>query len=207
MERILSLPPAFERFKEMGGVLDFAVFEEAAGTEEEILSAVPHALYTTSTYDREKLCSLGSQRIPEQTFFGSWFDYKSGLLLQAGSVVTADGTKLENPLLVSLDGVHIKAGAFPTPSGPGEFAYAFADPPYGLYAKQSFCEVQAVFDDIRHFILPPGHASEISDWSSERLAEVSDYFEDGLEWWGVFLFSIYIPSLQRLTIIAGSTTD
>ena len=41
----------------------------------------------------------------------------------------------------------------------------------------------------------------------KRLAEVSDYFESGLEWWGVFLFSIYVPALRRLVIIAGSATD
>ena len=36
---------------------------------------------------------------------------------------------------------------------------------------------------------------------------VSDYFAAGMEWWGVFLFSVYVPALQRLTIIAGSSTD
>ncbi len=50
-------------------------------------------------------------------------------------------------------------------------------------------------------------ASEILDWSDARLPEVSDYFDDGAEWWGVFLFSVHIPSMRRLTIIAGSTTD
>jgi steroid 5-alpha reductase family enzyme len=67
--------------------------------------------------------------------------------------------------------------------------------------------VQAVFDEIRDFILPPAHQYEICDWSSPRLPEVSDYFTDGMEWWGVFLFSIYVPALKRLTIVAGSTTD
>lgn len=80
----------------MGGVLDFAVFEDADGTEEEILSAVPQALYASSaprilrgTYDREKLRSLGGRRITERTFFGDpttnkerWYDYEGGLLLR-----------------------------------------------------------------------------------------------------------------------------
>jgi hypothetical protein len=83
----------------MGGVLDFAVFKDADGTEEEILSAVPQALYNTSTYDREKLRSLGNQRITERTFFGDWYDYASGLLLKGGTWKTADGLELENPPL------------------------------------------------------------------------------------------------------------
>jgi hypothetical protein len=67
--------------------------------------------------------------------------------------------------------------------------------------------VQAVFEEIRDFILPPLKSSEILDWTSRELPEVSDYFVDGMEWWGAFLFSIHIPALQRLTIIAGSSTD
>jgi hypothetical protein len=29
----------------------------------------------------------------------------------------------------------------------------------------------------------------------------------GMEWWGIFLFSIHVPAIERLTIVAGSTTD
>jgi hypothetical protein len=113
----------------MGGVLDFAVFKDADGTEEEILSAVPQALYNTSTYDREKLRSLGNQRITERTFFGDWYDYASGLLLKGGTWKTADGLELENPPLVAVAGVNIVSGGGGLAQGPGQFAYAFLDPP------------------------------------------------------------------------------
>ena len=79
--KVLSLPPAFDRFKAMGGALDFAVFEDADGTTEEILSAVPHVLHKSNSYDHEKLRLLGSQRITEQIFFGDRYDYATGLLL------------------------------------------------------------------------------------------------------------------------------
>ncbi len=206
MKRFLPLPSAFSRFQSMGGVLDFAVFEDANGTDDEVLSAVPQALQT-GTYDREMLRSLGSQRITERTFFGDWYDYEQGVLLKGGSWVTKDGRTLDNPPLVKLAGLDIVSGGGGLPGGPGQFAYAFLDPPYGLHAKPPPDEVQAVFDEIRHFILPPGQFCEIADWSNERLPEVSDYFEPGAEWWGMFLFSIYAPSLRRLTIIAGSSTD
>ena len=179
MERVLVLPPAFGRFKAMGGVLDFAVFRDADGTEEDILAAVPEALYGYA-YDREKLRSLGSRRITERTFFGGCYDYERGSLLMGdASWTTTDG----------------------------QFAYAFLHPPYGLFPKPQPDEVQAVFEEIRNLILPPGQSREIADWSNDRLPEVSDYFEAGMEWWGVYLFSIYVPSLRRLTIIAGSSTD
>ena len=43
--------------------------------------------------------------------------------------------------------------------------------------------------------------------SSSALPDVSDYFADGMEWWGVFLFSIYTAETRRLAIIMASTTD
>ncbi|PJR17072.1 hypothetical protein [Sinorhizobium meliloti] len=205
MNRIEKLPPAFERFDKMLGVLDFAVFENAGGTEEEVLSAVPQALRHFHRFDAGKLRSLGSRRITEKAFFGDWYDPDSGNLLRLGRYKTADGRQLTDPVLSSLDGVKIMSGGSSCPETGGQFAYAFSSPPYPLDARPG--EVQAVFEEIRDFILPPHRASEILDWSDMRLPEVSDYFDDGAEWWGAFLFSVHIPSMRRLTIIAGSTTD
>jgi len=189
----------------MGGVLDFAVFEDANGTEDEILLAVPQTLRHSNIYDREKLRSLGSRHITKRKFFGDWYDYEKGLLLKHGRWITADGRKLDSPALVTLADTAILSGGYESPEDFGQFSHAFLEPPYGLHAKPS--EVQAVFEEIRDFILPPAQFCEIVDWKSERLPEVSDYFEDGMDWWGVYLFSIYARPLRRLTIIAGSATD
>jgi hypothetical protein len=207
MMRLTKLPSAFERYEEMLGVLDFAVVEGANGDEEEILSTIPHALQPAFTFNAAKLRSLGYKRISERTFFGDWYALESGKLLKLGDYRTADGSKLQNPKLESLDSVKILSGAStcPDPGSGGNFAYAFSNPPYGLNAQGS--DVQTVFEEIRDFILPPALQCEICDWSSPRLPEVSDYFADGMEWWGVFLFSVYIPALSRLTVVAGSTTD
>lgn len=207
MKRIEKLPPAFKRYDKMLGVLDFAVFDDATGTEEEILSAIPQTLRHSNSFDGEALRLLGCRRIRERAFFGDWYDLDSGHLLKVGGWRTADGRELENPKLNKLDGVKIMSGAAPCPDAGagGQFAYAFSCPPYGLKGRPS--EVQANFVEIRDFLLPPGQRSEICDWSSPRLPEVSDYFAAGMEWWGVFLFSIYIPQIERLTIVAGSTTD
>ena len=207
MKLVDNLPPAFKRYKKMLGVLDFAVFDEADGTEEEILSAIPQALRHAHSFDADRLRLLGCKRIRERAFFGDWYDPDSGNLLKVGEYRTADGSELQNPTLKKLERVNIVSGFSPAPeAGAGEqFAYAFSHPPYGLKGQPS--EVQAAFAEVRDFVLPPPHRGEICDWSNPRLPEVSDYFAAGMEWWGVFLFSIHIPAIKRLTIIAGSTTD
>lgn len=207
MRRVAKLPPVFKRYKKMWGVLDFAVFEEATGSEEEIVSAIREALPLKSSFDAQALRALGSRPIRERAFFGDWYEHETGNLIKVGGFRTASGEELENPVLKKLDRVAITSSASPAPDtrGGGQFAYAFSTAPYGLHGRPS--EVQAVFEEIRDFILPPGDPCHIRDWSSADLGRVSDYFDAGLEWWGVFLFSIHVPALQRLTVIAGSTTD
>ena len=56
-------------------------------------------------------------------------------------------------------------------------------------------------------VLPPDLAQVILDWSHPRLPDASPYFAAGMEWWGVFLFTVHVPALGRLTGIAGSATD
>lgn len=207
MKRLAKLPPAFKRFGRIGGVLDFTIFEGAEGGDEQILEAMGLALPHGKRFEPERLRALGYRRIDERAFFGGWHDRRSGRLLRRGDYDTDDGRKLKDPELVTLDRVKIMSGAAPVPDAGagGQFAYAFSHPPYPLRARPS--EVQALFDEIREFILPRLQWSEILDWTSPRLPEVSDYFDAGMEWWGVFLFSIHVPAIQRLTIIAGSTTD
>lgn len=207
MNRIETLPPAFERFETMLGVLDFAIFEDATGDREDMLSAIPQALRHAERFYADGLRQLGGKPISDRTFFGDWYDFDRGHLLKFGRYKTAAGPELENPVLSSLDDIRIMSGSgsCPETGSGGQFAYAFSNPPYPLAARPS--EVQAVFEEIRDFILPPGRHSEIIDWSNPRLPEVSDYFDAGAEWWGIFLFAIFIPSMRRLTIIAGSTTD
>lgn len=176
-------PASIDRYHAIGGVLDIALFEETEGGEEDILDAIALTL-DVADFRRAALLSLGYRRIDEAMLFGSRYDPATGALI-------AD----------------MRSAAFeiPEPGAGGELAYAFAFPPYPLDARPA--EIQSLFDDLRHAILPAHGEATILDWSSPRLPEVSAYFEPGMEWWGVFLFSIHIPAIRRLTIIAGSTTD
>ncbi|WP_294334302.1 hypothetical protein [uncultured Sphingomonas sp.] len=206
MKRLKDIPPAFNLYDKIG-VMDFAIFENAGGTEQEIVAAIPQTLRHARTFDEARLRALGCRPIDRRAFFGDWYDLESGTLLKAGSYRTADGSVLHNPKLTRLDGVEIMSGATPIPEAGagGQFAYAFSNSVFGFEGKPS--EFQSFFEEIRDFILPEGERSEILDWASPNLPDVSDYFTDGMEWWGVFLFSIHVPKLRQLTIIAGSTTD
>lgn len=96
-------------------------------------------------------------------------------------------------------------GVYSGPEGDGQFAYAFSQPPYPLHAPPE--AVQDLFDSLRMVLLPPWQPATILDWSHPSLPEVSAYFEDGAEWWGMFLFTIHLPVTGRLVVIAGSATD
>ncbi|HEX6565378.1 MAG TPA: hypothetical protein VF020_13895 [Chthoniobacterales bacterium] len=88
----------------------------------------------------------------------------------------------------------------------GQFAYAFSDPPYGLWATPG--EVQAIFREILGLILPRDRQVDIRDWGSPGLLDVCPaYFQPGTEWWGVFLFSLHDTQAGNLTVIAGASTD
>jgi hypothetical protein len=207
MNRIWELPSVFSRFDKMGGVLDFALFEDTDGEEADVLSAIALLIEWNGPVDVGRLRQLGSRRIGKAVFFGDWYDNETGSLLKVGDWTTIDGRELHNPRLKKLEGVHTLSGvsAMPDMGSGGQFAYAFSSPPYTLTARPR--EIQAVFAEIRDFILPPGERHEISDWSAPQLPEVSRYFDAGAEYWGVFLFSIFSPALRRLIVIAGSTTD
>ena len=55
--------------------------------------------------------------------------------------------------------------------------------------------------------MPPNLEHEILDWTNPKLPEVSAFFASGMEWWGVFLFTVHVPETGLLTVICGSTTD
>jgi hypothetical protein len=207
MKKIERLPPAFHRLQEVGGVLEFAVFEEAEGTQDEIVAAILSALSQIATVDPEALRSVGYRRITERAFFGDWYEPDAGALIKLGDWQTDAGEELHSPRLNDLEHRRIVSGggSIPKAGAGGQFAYAFTEPPYGLRAPPS--EVQALFDQICSFMMPPKSEVHVLDWSSDRLPDVSDYFADGMEWWGVFLFSVHVPALKRLTIVAGSSTD
>ena len=76
--------------------------------------------------------------------------------------------------------------------------YLFLDPPHTTnYKIDDFIE-------INNILFPKGKDYlEIYDWN----VDWSNYFEDGLEWWGAAAISIYDKMLDRYIIILASSTD
>ena len=209
-------PPCLARYAAMGGVLDIARFGACDGSDAELREAiaatVAAAWPTDPGIDRDRLAALPCRPLTREVFLGDWADRRTGDLVHRGTQTMTDGRTLHHPTYRALDaleqrgitsrgsssqGVELWAG--------GEFAYAFAQPPYTLRAP--FGAIQALFEEMVAMILPPGQSWSILDWGSEALPAISAYFQDGLEWWGVFLFTVHVPAERLLTVIAGSTTD
>lgn len=195
------------RYNDMGGVLSFSIFDGAEDAEADSRTAIHQVLAAMGPVNEDGFRALQPRHIGEALFFGDCYDPGDGGLIKRGTWKTIDGRELTNPKLTALDGVTLVGGgsALPDPGSGGDFAYAFLNPPYGMSGSPS--DLQEVFDGIGGVVLPAGYDSVILDWTTPKLKGVSSYFEAGMEWWGVFLFSIYIPAKQQLTIVTGSATD
>ncbi|MBL8546822.1 MAG: hypothetical protein JNL81_10175 [Hyphomonadaceae bacterium] len=203
MHRVDPLPASFSRYRELWGVVEFAVFDDADGDPDTIFKTICSA---APIDDREALRAIGFRLIDDAAFYGDWYDPATGDLLLLGEYTFEGGRKFRNAPLRELEGLQQMSGGsgIPEAGAGGQFAYAFAHPPYTMRAC---AETQQVFEKIKHFILPTGVQHEILDWTSPDLPKASAYFEAGMEWWGIFLFSIYVPAHRRLTIIWASSTD
>lgn len=76
---------------------------------------------------------------------------------------------------------------------------AFFESPYGVpYSKEDFHK-------INHSLFPVQFRCdlEIYSWNDN----FSNYFDDGKEWWGTALWSVYDKWMNRFVIIGASLTD
>ena len=211
-ERRDTLPPAFARFDEIGGELEFAIFDDADGDDEAVMRVIAQVLDDPNDdpVNIDLLRDRGYRRVDLAGFLGDCCDPNTGTLIARGTHRAPTGEIYVNPTLVALDDLPRFSSSSDGIATPGDvdgekFAYAFTKPPYSL--KASGAEIQQLFDAVMREILPPGHPAEILDWISPDLPEISGIFYAGMEWWGVFLFTIYIPDLRQLTVIVGSATD
>lgn len=197
---------AFVPFYEMGGVLGFAVYDHATDDDVDARAAIHDTLARLGKVDDRALNSLQPRHLDEVQFFGDWYA-PDGSLVWNGNVTTSDGRQLKHPTFRALATTKVTSSGAGVPDvgKGGQFAYAFANPPYPLTA--SYDRIQQVFDEVRRTLLPPGDTCIITDWTNPDLDKVSAYFSPGKEWWGVFLFTVRDVSTARLTVIIGSATD
>lgn len=204
--RPVDVPAAcLERYRQAQGVLTFRFFEDAAGDMASLRAAIAQTLEDLGDVERDQLRFQHGRPSASKDFFGDWYDVERRRLVMRGSVTLDDGRRLENPDFAVADAVRSGGFPLPDPGAGGNFAYAFAWPPYGL--KLPGAEIQSLFKAVVTVILPEWHEHEIRDWAHPQLPSLSEYFRDGMEWWGVFLFTIHTRALNRTTVIAGSATD
>ncbi len=76
--------------------------------------------------------------------------------------------------------------------------YAFFEPPYGVpYTVEDFRRMN-------HMLFPVSQTDlEIYSWNDD----FSDYFDDGKDWWGTAMWSVYDKNMGRFVVIGASLTD
>lgn len=80
---------------------------------------------------------------------------------------------------------------------PLTYWFAFLEPPYGVpYLKSDF----VVFNDV---LFPNKEHCEAYRWNDD----FSDYFDEGKEWWGTGLWTIYDGITGVMAVIGASLTD
>jgi hypothetical protein len=199
---------SIERYREAGGVLEIAIFEDAADELDLHREAIQmtilraderHRLwlegqdslkyFKPTSIDGEKLKSLPGVEIDLETFHGRWIDHDD-----------------HNLRLSEYGRQCIQSGSVNIPNlcTPGEFGYAFMFTPYGLQLGEE--ERMSLYRKICTIILPR-REGRIMNWHSEEIAGVSDYFDAGQEWWGCFAFTIFDPERAQIAAVLGSTTD
>lgn len=79
-----------------------------------------------------------------------------------------------------------------------QYWYLFLNPPHGCnYTIKDFEHMNSI-------LFPKGYDNlEIFEWSTNW----SNYFNDGLEWWGARCISIYDKNMNRFVVIGASATD
>ena len=77
--------------------------------------------------------------------------------------------------------------------------WAFIEPPYGVpYSKEDFHKINNILFPVQF-----RNELDILSWNDD----FSNYFDEGKEWWGTAMWSVYDKWMKRFVIIGASLTD
>lgn len=80
---------------------------------------------------------------------------------------------------------------------PIPYWYAFLEPPYGVhYLKSDFID----FNDV---LFPNKNGCEVYRWNDA----FSNYFDEGKEWWGTGMWTVFDSITGYIVVIGASLTD
>ena len=80
---------------------------------------------------------------------------------------------------------------------PTPYWYAFLEPPHGTPYRCSD------FISFNSFLFPNKESLEVYRWNDD----FSNYFDEGKEWWGTGLWTVYDRKANTFVVIGASTTD
>lgn len=215
---VTDIPKAIMRYREIGGILDFAFFADMEGSIEDLLPAICYAIKQGTkgqirppycTVDQVQLTALTSRELGLDEFLGSKVDIRRGDLRYNGEYTMTDGQTVVDPSYRQLgnlrrEGIRIRSGGS-WPSAEGGFGQAFAYQLYPLRGDPD--QIQKVFEAVRALLLPPGRQCRILDWSGPQLSVLSNYFIGEQACWGECLFTVYVTQDRWLAVICGSASD
>lgn len=92
---------------------------------------------------------------------------------------------------------------------------AFRQPPYGTQFEGGEAEAHALFREwVERLGLVENEQPEVIDWVADLDPDVdgapspwSSYFDDGLQWWGVWCLTIWNPRHRTMGALIASSTD
>ena len=151
--------------------------------------------------------SLDERKLTHEAFLGEWCDPRDLMLIKRGSGEVEGLGRVSDIRYDKLGDAPNRSWGVTTPDcdEPGQYAYAFSCPPYGLEGPSA--KIQRLFKQSTELLLDRSAPIEIFDWSGGDLTRVHPLFEAGMEWWGAFLFTIFNPGDHSMVVISGSTTD
>lgn len=207
-----KIQTAIRQFRQIGGVLDFALFayDVAACASDKQRYAVHlhtakktlyHVVAQRNAEDRTRLEQWAAQGITPHTPKPQYSVFPdppalSGTRIPArsfwGGYLQKDAS---GRFCISRFGADNRYDHL-------SFVYAFLKPPYALRLNESeqgnYCldlGMQLFGEDLDQL--------EVYSWNTD----CSDYFDDGHEWWGAFFWTVYCPQRNIYIGITGSATD
>lgn len=195
----------YDFYRSSGGVIFISVCEEAEDTHDCHAATLAAAI---NSKDVEKVSNKVSNVVPveieEEAFHGSHFDYDRQLLRHNGTVNLSRGRSQTNPYYKDMLSNMGCSSDIPDLWCLGEFAYAFCQPAYGLSMKPF--EIHETYSAITSEVTPRNQC-RIFSWQKEEILDADPWLKAGIDWWGVFVFSVYNKNSGQLFGIAASDTD
>jgi hypothetical protein len=197
-----------ERFRSVGGVVEYAAWEFEGGIVEDAhRSAVVQTVEQLAIANEPERAVATPIGLAE--FVGPLYDFSCGCLIL--NAVFHDVAYRDLTYSGGADYRRVCDGRpvrLPSSSGgdylTNGYAQAFTEPPHGLSSKLEPSEIDELFRALNQELFGSlGDHLSIQAWSTDW----SGYFQPGQEWWGSFLWSVHWPARQRIVVVAASTTD